>query len=116
MALTLGSITIDSTDPATLAAWWADQLGVTITGNFGDEFIFMSVPPSGIALSVQRVDAPTPGKNRVHIDFRADDPCAEAARLIAAGATGIDEHRMGNIHWHTLADPDGNVFCVSTSN
>lgn len=116
MALSLGSITIDSTNPERLAQWWAEQLGLSISGNFGDEFYFINVPDRGIALSVQQEAEPTPGKNRIHIDFRAADPCAEAARLIAAGATEVDEHRMGALHWHTLADPDGNRFCVSTAN
>ncbi|WP_024357559.1 VOC family protein [Leucobacter chironomi] len=115
MTLTLGSLTIDSTDPEPLARWWADQLGGEIVGSFNGEFYIVGYPGSPAALSVQRVAEPTPGKNRMHPDFRAQDPCAEAERLIAAGARAVDEHSDGAIHWHTLEDPEGNRFCVSVA-
>ena len=47
-------------------------------------------------------------KNRVHLDLTADDPFGEVARLTELGATVVAEHER----WTTLADPDGNEFCV----
>ena len=52
--------------------------------------------------------------NRVHLDLRpyvGDDPQAEAARLLALGATAID---LGDadVPWTVLADPEGNEFCL----
>jgi hypothetical protein len=47
-------------------------------------------------------------KNRLHIDLRAGDRVAEVARLVKLGASVLatfDE-------WTTLADPEGNEFCV----
>ncbi len=40
--------------------------------------------PSGLRLGgFQRVEDPTPGKNRVHVDFSAADLEAEVARLVS---------------------------------
>lgn len=62
-------------------------------------------------LYFQQVPEPKVAKNRVHLDLRADDVDAEAARLIALGATEL--HRVRS--WITLADPEGNEFCIATT-
>ena len=65
-------------------------------------------------LGFQRVDDPTPGKNRVHLDFSAADLDAEVARLVDLGATETARHGVGGgFRWVVLADPDGNAFCVA---
>jgi hypothetical protein len=48
-------------------------------------------------------------KNRVHLDLAADDRAAETARLVSLGARVLATYD----DWTTLADPDGNEFCVS---
>jgi hypothetical protein len=53
---------------------------------------------------------------RIHLDLRpypGDDQEAEAARLRALGATGIDLG-LGDVPWTVLADPEGGEFCVLT--
>ncbi|HWF30859.1 MAG TPA: VOC family protein [Mycobacterium sp.] len=53
-------------------------------------------------------------KNRVHLDFSAQDVDAEVSRLTAAGATEVGRRRFSeNFRWVVLADPEGNVFCVA---
>ena len=54
-------------------------------------------------------------KNRVHLDLRSGPEGAEAvvARLAAAGATELYRGRQGPLQWVTMADPEGNEFCVS---
>ena len=56
-------------------------------------------------------------KNRMHLDVRigADDVAAAVAKLVARGATFLHEGRQGPHAWSTLADPEGNEFCVSPS-
>lgn len=77
------------------------------------------VRPGGPAgwprLGFQRVDAPTAGKNRVHVDFSgAADLDAEVQRLISLGATETSRHEVAaDFRWVVLADPDGNAFCVA---
>jgi predicted enzyme related to lactoylglutathione lyase len=53
-------------------------------------------------------------KNRVHIDFRADDRPAEVARLVGLGATEVEEHTVPGMTWTVLRDPEGNEFCVGS--
>ena len=64
-------------------------------------------------LSFQKVDDPTPGKNRIHLDLTAEDLDAEVDRLLGAGATLVARRGDENFRWVTLADPDGNQFCVA---
>lgn len=55
-----------------------------------------------------------PGKNRVHLDFTTKDLDAEVLRLVAAGASEVGRHQVGeSFRWVVLADPEGNAFCVA---
>ena len=45
-----------------------------------------SPAPRGPRFGFQKVPDPTPGKNKVHLDFHAADKEAEVARLVASGA------------------------------
>ena len=69
--------------------------------------------PEGPGLAFQKVDDPTPGKNRVHIDFAAADMEAEVKRLVELGATETGRNNFGDFEWVVLADPEGNAFCVA---
>jgi predicted enzyme related to lactoylglutathione lyase len=53
------------------------------------------------------------GKNRVHVDFHADDREVEVRRLVGLGATVLDEQEVPGLRWTVLADPEGNEFCVA---
>lgn len=113
MTLTPAMITFDTLDPAPLARWWADQTGGSIAQDYDGWFVVVALP-SGPALAFQRVEDPTPGKNRVHLDLTVEgDLDAESARLVSAGARQVGDHTLGDFRWVTLADPDGNQFCVS---
>ena len=48
------------------------------------------------------------GTSRIHLDIETDDPDAEVARLLAAGATIVERHE----DWSVLRDPAGLLFCV----
>jgi hypothetical protein len=54
-------------------------------------------------------------KNRVHLDIRVGDEDVETIvrRLREAGATHLHDGQQGPHTWVTLADPEGNEFCVS---
>ena len=54
-------------------------------------------------------------KNRVHLDLRPADRSREqeVARLLALGAAQLADHRRPDgSGWITLADPEGNEFCI----
>lgn len=80
---------------------------------FAVEQYVVLIRPDGPRLGFQRVDDPTPGKNRVHVDFAVADVDAEVKRLTGLGATEVGRHSIGEYGWVTLADPDGNAFCVA---
>ena len=62
----------------------------------------------------QLVSEPKTVKNRVHLDVRPTTPDLAALRdeLVARGATVVGGGRQGPHEWVTLADPEGNEFCV----
>ncbi|MFH5878595.1 VOC family protein [Arthrobacter sp. NA-172] len=54
-------------------------------------------------------------KNRVHWDVRLDGRDKDDARtaLEARGAKHLWTASQGPHEWHTMADPEGNEFCIS---
>jgi len=54
-------------------------------------------------------------KNRIHLDIQVGPGQveAEAARLTDLGATFLHRCEQGPHGWITLADPEGNEFCVT---
>ncbi|MBB5956781.1 putative enzyme related to lactoylglutathione lyase [Saccharothrix tamanrassetensis] len=80
---------------------WTDPKGVEYTELTGD----------GPLLLLQPVPEEKTVKNRLHLDLAADkDQDAEVARLVALGATVIENDP--DFHWIVLTDPAGNEFCV----
>lgn len=105
----IGVDTGDSAEAAaSIASWWGSVLGANVTH---DERGFSSVEqiPGAPFDSLDFVPVPEPKtvKNRIHLDFYADDVSA----LVAAGARVI-RPRDEEIGWTVLADPEGNEFCA----
>ena len=135
-------VTIDSTDPHTQADWWAEALGWRVEPQ-DEAFIrsmveaghateadttthrgalvwavgaaITSPDPGRPRVLFQRVPEPRAGKNRVHLDVHvgAEQREGEVARLVARGATELWREAQGPLQWVTLADPEGNEFCVA---
>ncbi|HWN35362.1 MAG TPA: VOC family protein [Pseudonocardia sp.] len=115
MTLALEMVTFDCADPQRLAEFWSAALGTKVDGDYGDFVILARPSERSPALGFQRVPEPKPGKNRMHVDLNSSDRVAEVARLVELGAT-VQYDRLGTvpgIDWSTLADPEGNEFCVS---
>ncbi|GAA1336205.1 VOC family protein [Arthrobacter roseus] len=64
-------------------------------------------------LAFQKVDKPTAGKNKIHLDLDASDLDSEVDRLVAAGARLIERRGDESFRWVTFADPQGNEFDVA---
>jgi Glyoxalase-like domain len=70
--------------------------------------------PERLRVLFQLVPDAKSGKNRVHIDIRidGDDVAATRERLVERGATVLHHGRQGPHTWVTMADPEGNEFCI----
>lgn len=73
---------------------------------------------------VHLVPEPKTTKNRMHLDLHfgsGSSPVAPTAetrdairdQLVARGATFLYSETQGPFAWHTLADPEGNEFCIA---
>ncbi|MET0318504.1 MAG: VOC family protein [Rhodococcus fascians] len=112
MTLKMETVAFDCTNPEELAGWWAAQFDGEVNVVVPGEFVLVS-RSDGPQLGFQNVPDPTPGKNKLHLDFSTDDVEAEVARLVAAGATETARNSFGDFGWVVLADPAGNAFCVA---
>jgi hypothetical protein len=118
MACRFSELVVDSRDPEALAAFWAAVLDYRVLGREEDGSVEIG-PEAGFGgpaptLVFGRVEDPTPGKRRLHIDLNATDrdQDAELERLLGLGAVRADVGQTGDEGWHVLADPEGNEFCL----
>ena len=135
-------LTLDCADAQLLAVFWKTALGYVdepppppfktreewlaqfdLPDDPDDDGAWLCDPDGvGPRLSILTVPEPKTAKNRLHMDVRipgGGTPAerwerikAEAARLVAAGASVLaeaDEHHI------VMADPEGNEFCVAAS-
>ncbi|MER5553816.1 VOC family protein [Streptomyces sp. NPDC002793] len=108
-------ITIDCADAYELALFWAEVLGSSVSDDDAPGDPEALVEASGAALLFVTVPESKGIKNRVHLDVRPEDRTRdeEVERLLALGATLVADHRKPSGRgWATLADPEGNEFCV----
>ncbi|WP_448059658.1 VOC family protein [Cellulomonas hominis] len=109
-------VTVDCSDPFALAGWWRERLGWREVYRVTERphCVIEAVDGTPWRMCFIEVPDPTPGKNRLHLDFSCDDREVAAAELVAAGARRVSRGSMDSSGWIVLADPEGNVFCVSS--
>jgi predicted enzyme related to lactoylglutathione lyase len=105
-------IVIDCSNPETLADFWAEALAYSKAGLFDPYFVLLPSLREHPPVILQRVPEPKTTKTRVHFDLRVEDIEAEAQRLEKLGARRIDIGQGESPGWITMADPEGNEFCV----
>jgi predicted enzyme related to lactoylglutathione lyase len=109
-------IGIDTRDPERLAPFWAAALGYEV-GDLDEDGVYLDLVPPEPMLPVvylQKVPEAKTVKNRVHLDLYVPNPDGLVARLSQLGARSISDWRSGSGggRWKTMADPEGNEFCV----
>jgi predicted enzyme related to lactoylglutathione lyase len=115
MSNTFLAVSIDCADAATLARFWAAALDRTVNDGASTAFAAIAandVTASGPLLMFHQVPEAKTVKNRLHFDLRASGYTEEVERLIALGATTVNEVVSGDNRRTTLADPEGNEFDV----
>ena len=134
-------IAVDCTEPHALADWWAETLDWNVEPQdeaFIKEMIAKGFasdeetthhrgalvwrtgaairhPESGQRLLFQFDAAAKTVKNRMHIDVFVGAEQRDAARdrLVERGATFLWAGQQGPHSWLTMADPEGNEFCIT---
>jgi hypothetical protein len=135
-------VTFDAADPGSLAAFWAEALGYVEDpppdgyaswedwarkneipeDRWNDAAAIVDPERLGPRIFFQRVPEGKIAKNRVHLDVRSAPGLEadarrrrlndEAERLVGLGATKLYELEERGQYWITLADPEGNEFCL----
>jgi len=105
-------LSIDCSDAAKLAQFWADVLGRTVNPQPTAEFAAIDATDSarGPRLAFHQVPEPKTIKNRLHLDLISGEFAAETERLLALGATKVNDAAKGAARWTTFRDPEGNEF------
>ena len=121
MTVLVSYTSVDCVDAYALSAWWQQALGYVDSEDDpnepGDPECMIHDPVSAHRLLFVEVPDPTPGKNKLHLDVRPRSRTqeAEVAVLVDQGATVVADRRGQHgpgTGWVTLADPEGNQFCV----
>jgi hypothetical protein len=137
----LFQVTVDCADPHRLAEWWAETLGWAVEeqdavfirsmieqghATEADTVLYRErlVWKEGAAIHhpddgqrrvlFQLVPESKTVKNRLHLDIRLGDDDVESVRatLESRGASFLHVGRQGPHTWVTMADPEGNEFCI----
>jgi catechol-2,3-dioxygenase len=114
-ALRWDAVTVDCADPERLAEFWAELLRVEVRGRWQQYVALEPSAPGLPRLVFQQVDDPRPAKTSVHLDLHVPGPellDAAVARAVALGAAVVHDHEQDGQTWRTLADPEGNAFCI----
>ena len=124
MTSKLTEIAIDCADPLALARFWCSVLGYDVQDEEEEGVVTIGSPlapegrerpgPVPPTLTFARVPEGKVVKNRLHLDVNPTDrdQDAEVQRLLDLGARHADVGQTGEESWVTLADPEGNEFCV----
>lgn len=105
-------IVLDSTDPESLADFWAAALRYERLDSVEQYAVLAPLDgATGPMMLIQGVAEPKRGKNRMHLDVHVADVPAAVERLVALGARRLGDGELGeSIRWVRMADPEGNEF------
>ncbi|MFD7730684.1 VOC family protein [Kitasatospora phosalacinea] len=112
------AVTFDCPDPAELARFYGEALGLP-TLYSGEDFVLLGregAPGLGFSriADYRRPTWPDPAQEkRAHLEFGVDDLDAATARMRELGATEPDTQPSPD-RWRVLLDPSGHPFCLTT--
>ena len=104
-------VVIDCADPRALQAFWMGFTGWD-KGSEDDDWCTIREPGGRLIIGFQKVPEPKVVKNRVHVDWAAQDEEATAREIEAMGATRRWISEDPDDPFVVLADPEGNEFCI----
>ena len=116
--------TVDCANAYELSEWWKQLLGYVDLADDpnepGHEECLIQRPDGGHQLLFIEVPDAKTMKNRLHFDLRPAERSRddEVEWALSIGATLFEDHRDisgPGTGWVTLADPEGNEFCILRS-
>ena len=121
MAASLLAVVVDCREPGQQAEFWSQVLSYEVVERNVEEFLVRDPARLAAPLYFMKVPEPRTEKNRLHLDVVTEGPLAdEVDRLTGLGARLVelrqDPASMANPDtWAVLEDPEGLVFCASSS-
>ena len=120
MTSRISHTTIDAHDAYAQSVWWGRLLGMSEDPQDPnepghEECMIFSPDGRTRVLFIEVPERKTELKNRIHFDLRPTDGTREeeVERVLGLGATVVaDRRRPDGSGWFTLADPEGNEFCI----
>ncbi|WP_030905277.1 VOC family protein [Streptomyces sp. NRRL F-5126] len=117
-AIRYAAVTFDCPDPAELARFYGDALGLPVAYS-SDDFVLLGKEGSaGLGFSrladYRRPTWPDPSQEKqAHMELGVDDLVAARDRLLALGAVEPSAQPQPD-RWLVLLDPAGHPFCITT--
>ena len=117
-AVRYAAVTFDCSDPAEMARFYGDALGLPVAYS-SDDFILLGREGSaGLGFNrladYRRPTWPDPSQEKqAHIELGVDDLESAQAYLLALGAAEPPAQPQPD-RWRVLLDPAGHPFCITT--
>ncbi|MER5476997.1 VOC family protein [Streptomyces sp. NPDC002734] len=117
-AVRFAAVTFDCPDPAELASFYRQALGLPV-GYESEDFVLLGEKGSpGLGFNrladYRRPTWPAPDQEKqAHLELGVDDLDAAQARLLALGAVEPGSQPQPD-RWRVLLDPAGHPFCITT--
>lgn len=115
-SITIAAVTFDCRNAQTVGTFWAAALDRELDTNPpGISEFFARLAPAAEQPVVMFIQVPEPKavKNRVHLDLETENRQAAVERLVSLGASVVHDKDEWGLRWTTLADPEGNEFCIA---
>ncbi|MEX2274720.1 MAG: VOC family protein [Actinomycetota bacterium] len=115
MDIEIATVVFDCSDPKALSEFWESATGLEVADE-EDDWVLLADPEvedgGGIQLGFQLVPERKSVKNRLHLDLYAHGVEETAEWMQSLGAVRLWVSDDPDDIFITLADPEGNEFCV----
>jgi predicted enzyme related to lactoylglutathione lyase len=113
--MTVTTVVINVIDYERQKAFWSAVLGTEVATEHAPYFCWLRPQhPGGISVALQTVEQATEGPRRLHLDADVPDIEAAKARIVELGGSVVADREMQGFRWTTMADPEGNEFCIAS--
>jgi hypothetical protein len=116
VSLSVAALSIDCADSVALANFWGKALGRPVSPGkvAGDTAVDTTGPESGPRMLFHNAPELKTAGNGFHLVLVTEHYDEEIERLTDIGARPLNETKLPEVRWTTLADPEGNEFDLAT--